>query len=113
MKKTIAIVSSLGLYLSCFVLVYAQPISKFKNPLKLDSTQKVLEAFLKILIQIGAVAVTLAIVYAGFLFVVAQGNPEKINTAKKTLFYTIIGALILLGAQIISSVVQSTITQLS
>jgi hypothetical protein len=64
------------------------------------------------LVQIGAVAVTLAVVYAGFLFVVAQGNPEKLNQARKTLFYTIIGALVLLGAQVIAGVIESTIKQL-
>lgn len=97
------------------VLVFAQsaPLRvKLQSPIQPRSTAEVLTAFFEILIQIGAVAVTLAIVYAGFLFVVAQGNPEKLNQAKKTLFYTIIGALVLLGAQVIAKVIESTIKQL-
>lgn len=86
---------------------------RLQSPLQQGLTVgSVLTAFFDVLIQIGAVAVTLAIVYAGFLFVVAQGNPEKLNQARTTFFYTIIGALVLLGAQIIAKVVESTIKEL-
>jgi heme/copper-type cytochrome/quinol oxidase subunit 2 len=85
---------------------------KLVSPIQAKSTAEVLKAFFDILVQIGAVAVTLAVVYAGFLFVAAQGNPEKLNQARKTLFYTIIGALVLLGAQVIAGVIESTIKEL-
>lgn len=86
---------------------------KIKNPLQVDDVQSVINTVIEWLIQIGAVAVVLAIVYAGFLFVAAQGKPEEINKAKTTLFWTIIGAMILLGAQVISSVIENTIKQLN
>ena len=85
---------------------------KIKNPLQVEDVSAVISKVVDWLIQIGAVAVVLAIVYAGFLFVAAQGKPEEINKAKTTLFWTIIGAMILLGAQIISSVIESTLKQL-
>ncbi len=84
----------------------------FQSPIKADSVSEVLVAFFKILVQIGAVVVTLAIVYAGFLFVVARGNPEQLNKAKTTLFWTVIGAMVLLGAQVIASVIENTIKKL-
>jgi hypothetical protein len=86
---------------------------KFVSPISFHSTAEVLNAFFKILIQIGAVAVTLAIVYAGFLFVVARGNPEQLSKAKETLKWTIIGALILLGAQVIAKAIENTIKTIS
>lgn len=98
-----------------FGFVFAQgPVKiEIKNPIQAESTAQVLTAFFEVLIQIGAVAVTLAIVYAGFLFVVAQGNPVQLEKAKKTLFWTIIGALVLLGSQIIAKVIENTITELT
>jgi hypothetical protein len=42
------------------------------------------------------------LVYVGYLFVVAQGNDTKLSEAKQALLYTVIGALILLGAQAIA-----------
>lgn len=83
-----------------------------KNPIQSSSVSEVLLAFFKILVELGAVAVTLAIVYAGFLFVAARGNPEQLNKAKTTFFWTIIGAMILLGAQVIASVIENTIKKL-
>lgn len=90
---------------------FAQEIG-FQNPSKFGSVPEVLLAFFKILVQLGAVAVTLSIIYAGFLFVMARGNPEQLKTAKTTLFWTIIGAMILLGAQVIANVIENTVKKL-
>lgn len=71
-----------------------------------------LNSILKLVIQIGAVVVVLMLVYVGFLFVVAQGNESKLTTAKNALLWTVIGALVLLGAQAIASGIQATIQAL-
>lgn len=96
------------------IIVGAQPNPPLKigiqNPIEADSVAEVMVKFFDILVQLGAVAVVLAIVYAGFLFVVSKGNPEELNKAKTTLYWTIIGALILLGAQVIASVIKNTIS---
>ncbi len=83
-----------------------------KNPINADSVSAVMLKFFDILIQLGAVVVTLAIIYAGFLFVMAKGNPEELNKAKTTLFWTITGSLVLLGAQVIAQIIEKTIKQL-
>ncbi|MFA6519797.1 MAG: hypothetical protein WCT41_03195 [Candidatus Paceibacterota bacterium] len=71
-----------------------------------------LTSILRLVIQIGAVVVVLMLVYVGFLFVVARGDPGKITTARTALLWTVIGALVLLGAQAIASGVQATIQAL-
>ena len=43
------------------------------------------------------------IIYAGFLFVSAGGSEEKVRKAKHTLYWAIIGAVILLGAWAIAA----------
>jgi len=57
--------------------------------------------------------VVIMLLYAGFLFVSAMGNPEKISSAKKVLLYTLIGAAIVLGAKGLAVFIQSTITCLA
>jgi hypothetical protein len=64
---------------------------------------------LKIVITVGVPIVALAIIYSGFLFVAAQGNPEKLKKAKDTLLYVIIGAAILLGAYVIAEAIEATV----
>ena len=54
----------------------------------------------------------LFLLLAGLKFVTAQGNPEKISDARRTFFWTLIGALLVLGAKAIAEVVQNTAKQL-
>jgi hypothetical protein len=82
------------------------------NPLAqagINSIPDLLNAILRAAVQIGAVVVTLMLVFVGFKFVAAQGAPEKIKEARTMLLWTIIGGLILLGAQVIATVIQSTV----
>lgn len=67
--------------------------------------QKILEGALKI----GIPVLALAIIYSGFLFVVARGNSEKLEKAKDSLLYTIIGGAILLGSWAIAKMIESTV----
>lgn len=82
------------------------------NPLKFDNLQDFLAATLDAIAQIALPFVVLAVIYSGFLFVTARGNEDKLNKAKTAFFWTVIGALIVLGASAISAVIEGTITQL-
>lgn len=48
---------------------------------------------------------------SGFKFVMAQGKPDALDDAKRTFKYTIIGAIILIGANVATEVVRSVINQ--
>lgn len=78
-----------------------------------DTIQELLKAIVdKVILPIGGVLAVLAFIYAGFLYVTAQGNTEKIKTAHRALLYAAVGTAILLGAWVISSVIENTIKQL-
>ena len=64
------------------------------------------------ILPIGGVIAVLMIMYAGFLFVTAGGEPAKITKAKDALLYAAIGAAILLGAWVISEAIGGTIKEL-
>jgi hypothetical protein len=117
MKKYLASISAFVVVTLIPFFVSAQLPPKevsigLKNPLAATSVSEVMLSFFKILVELGAVIVTLAIIYAGFLFVMARGNPEELKKAKSTLFWTIIGSLVLLGAQVIASIIENTIKKL-
>jgi hypothetical protein len=83
------------------------------NPLKSGtSLSSFLTGILGFLIQIGVVVVVLMVVYVGFKFVVAQGNESKITEARNMLTWTVIGAIVLLGAQVIATSIQATVNAL-
>lgn len=84
------------------------------NPLKgIKDLPSFLKVILGAMIQLGEVILVLAFVWIGFLFVKAQGAPAEIKKARDAFFWTIIGGLILLSANAILLVVQSTATSLS
>ena len=93
--------------------VGTNPSVQLINPLQSGSSLSLfLQQILAFVIRIGAVVVILMMVYVGFKFVTAQGNETKISEAKNMLLWTIIGALILLGAQVIAAGIQATVQSL-
>lgn len=83
------------------------------NPLNgINSLPELLTAILKAVVELGSLLLVFMLVYVGFLFVVAQGNEEKIRSAREALVWTVVGGLILLGAEAISLVIQSTAASL-
>lgn len=83
------------------------------NPLNgVDTLPEFLRAILGGVIQIGTIILIMMLVYVGFLFVAARGNSEKLQTAKSALVWTVIGGLILLGAQAIQLVIEGTVNSL-
>lgn len=83
-----------------------------QNPISSKNLQDFLKDFLDILIQIAFPFIVLAVIYTGFLFVKAQGNPEELQTAKRAFMWTVIGALLLLGAVAISELILGTINEI-
>lgn len=92
---------------------FVRAAGTLQNPLvNINSFSELIEAILDIVVKIGVPIALLAIIYSGFLFVVAQGNEEKLETAKKALLWTVVGTGVLLGAWILAEAIQTTITAL-
>ena len=68
---------------------------------------------LRFVVRIGAIIVVLMYVFVGFKFVAAQGEPGKITEARTMLLWTTIGALVLLGAEVIARGIQATVQSLT
>ncbi len=86
--------------------------NEFINPIKFKTIGEFLNALLDIIIMVAIPLLVLFLTYAGFLFVTAQGEPEKLSTAKRVFLWTIVGALLILGAKVLSTAIQGTVNQL-
>lgn len=86
-----------------------------QNPLRFDSLYEFLNGVLELAIAIGFPIIVLFIVYIGFRFVQASatGDAEGLKKARENIWYAILGALILLGAQALSLAIQATVEGLS
>ncbi|MBU1178828.1 pilin [Patescibacteria group bacterium] len=98
--------------ISVIILGVSQPVlaqfpgeSGLQNPLKADSFGKLIQDISGIVIKIGSALAVVFIIWSGFLFVTARGNEEQLKKAKMTFTWTIIGAVVLLGAAVIAEAV--------
>jgi hypothetical protein len=86
--------------------------STIHNPLGVDfSILGFLKALFKNFVKLALPFLVLFTIYSGFLFVEARGNEEKLSIAKKNFLYVIIGALLILGAWTIATVLSGTVDQ--
>jgi len=119
-KKTLAFIFSFTLIvLIPLFLSYAQvpPLpggqakTTIKNPLG-DNNKTVEDVLMKIMdlvVILGTIVVVFFIIYSGYKFVTARGNPAEVTKAKDIFFATVIGGAILLGADVIATVVVNTV----
>lgn len=59
---------------------------------------KIMLAVVDILLYVSGIAAVVFVVYGGFLFVVSQGEPGKLASARKTILNAVIGLIIVLLA---------------
>lgn len=91
------------------------PPGQLCNPTGFGSLYEFLQGILQVAIAIGFPIIVLFIIYIGFRFVQASatGNSKELDEAKKNIWWALVGALILLGAQALSLAIQGTIEGLT
>lgn len=82
---------------------------KLCNPLRFNNLEGLIVGILNVLLVIAVPIIIFFIIFAGFSYVTAQGNPEKIKQASRSLTYAIIGGVLILGAVAISEILQSVV----
>ncbi len=88
------------------------PDGKLCNPIRFGNLTDFFLEIVNVVIQYGALLIVLFIVFAGFKFVTAQGNSEKVSDARKMLTWIVVGAFVLLGVYVIRAAICGTIGQL-
>jgi hypothetical protein len=83
----------IGFFVIPTILVEAAPLP---NPLQADDFGELIDSVINIIFNLSLLLAPLMIVVAGFLFVTAAGNPNRVNTAKRIVLWTAVGFLIIL-----------------
>lgn len=82
---------------------------KLSNPLQSKSIEEFILKIIDVLLVFAIPIIMLYIMYAGYLFVTAQGDSGQITTARSALLWAVVGGVIVLGAKVIVEVIQGTI----
>lgn len=78
--------------------------------LSLNSIKFLAENLLTLALDLLFVIAVIMLLYSGFLYVSSFGEPSRMETAKKTWFYTIVGFLVVVFAKLIVYWVRKEIT---
>ncbi len=86
-----------------------------QNPLddSISSIPDFFKAVIDILLVFAIPFVVFFIIWAGFLYVTARGNPTKIQQAHSALLYALVGGLLILGANLLLDIITNTVTQVT
>ena len=87
--------------------------AKLENPIKYNDLSSFVAAVLKAAVQVLMPFVVLAFIWSGFLFVRAQGNEEQLSEAKTAIYWSVIGAFILLGAWGFAEIIAVTVSNIT
>ena len=108
-----ALVLLSGVGATAYAAVAPPPVNMYTNPvaaqLSIDSIPCFLLALVNLVFFVVGPIIVICIIYAGFMFVSAQGNETKITKARTLLTWTLIGAGVLLSAKAISLAIQATL----
>ncbi len=101
-----------------FVLADTTPVSPpsdvtpvggggIQNPLKSNDLSQLLDNIINFLLTLAAPIAVIMMIYAGYLFITASDNEEKVKTARKTMLYVVIGIAILILSKGVVTLVSS------
>lgn len=90
------------------------PLAHFQTSAgeSVETIPQLLDMLLGILIQVTLPLVAVLIIYSGYLFATAAGDPGKVKKARAMLTYIVVGLGILLASKGIQMALQSTINSL-
>ena len=106
---------------ACFLGLFSRTVSAqeqagtqavtLENPLIVNSIEELLLGILDIVIIIAIPIIIFFIIYAGFLYVTARGNSEKVSQASRALTYAVIGGVLVIGAIAITEIIRNLVLE--
>ena len=77
------------------------------NPIGSNDFAQIMKKIAELVVKIALPILVVMVIWAGAQFVFAQGNEKKLEDAKKTLWYSLIGALLVVGAFAIATAIEN------
>lgn len=104
----LAVHSLVASFLGFYPMIASAQTPKIDNPLAADDVSGFLYELVQVITTLSIPVIVAFIIYAGFLFVTAGGNQNKLEDAQRTITYTLVGAAIILGARALAEILINT-----
>jgi len=108
MSKKITILL-IGLALIGAPLVVSAQSVDISNPGEYDTFEELIMGMIKFVTYIAIFAAVFAIIYGGFIYMTASGDPQKVQKGTQTIVYAIVGLIVAFSAYAIVKFFLSTV----
>ena len=106
MKKLIIIQALFFAFLITASPVFAQTVQAGD----VGKVQTFIQSIIQVLVTLAGLVAVGFFVIGGIKYITSSGNPESMESAKKTIFYSAIGLTIALGAFVLSNIITQLAT---
>lgn len=90
------------------LLLFATPA--FAQSADVSKIQSFIQSVIQVLVTLSGLVAAAFFVWGGFGYITSSGNPEALDKSKKTILYSGIGLILVLGAFVLSNVVTQLAT---
>lgn len=110
LTNTTLAVSSLALLFFSSKATVALAQAGLVNPIGSANIQQFLISLLDVAVIIAIPIVVFFVIYSGFLYVTARGNAEQVAKATRSLTYSVIGGILVIGAVAITTIIRNLVS---
>jgi surface polysaccharide O-acyltransferase-like enzyme len=111
MKKIFNKIILFILFSALLFPLFAYADVTIEPPIKYHSVEEVIGAIVNWVYNIALVIAPLMIMIGGFYLITAAGDPEKVNTGKKIITWTIVGIVVVLLATSAKFVIETILQE--
>lgn len=104
------LISFLFFYLTIAAFAASAQAINIPNPIVSGDIPTLIDKIATWLLGIGTVLATIVVLWAAFLFMTSGGNKDRVTQARQTLWYAIIGLVVLLLAKGVTLLIQNTLS---
>lgn len=100
MKKTIIFQT---IFLTFLFVVFTSPV--YAQSADVDKVTTFIQSVIQVLVTLAGFVAAGFIVWGGIGYITSSGNPEALEKSKRTILYSAVGLTLVLGAFVISNIV--------
>lgn len=99
-KNFLIVILILTFLITSFVLVTGQEEDvKIESPIRYKTFAGLINAIIDFIFNLALVLVPLIIIISGYMFITAMGDPKRVDQARDTIIWAVVGILIILVAK--------------
>jgi len=99
-KNFLIVILILTFLITSFILVTAEgEVVQITSPIRHGTFADLINAIIDFIFNLALVLVPLIIIIAGYIFVTAMGDPKRVDQARDTIIWAVVGFLIILVAK--------------